>query len=298
MSAADKAEIEAFQRDVIEPSMNALVIVDFWAEWCGPCQQLTPVLEKVASAYASKGVVLAKVNVDESKFIASQFQVRSIPTVYALFQGRPVADLTQARTEGQLTKLLDQILRQLPIENADDALSQDIAPLIEMGEEVLEGGDPERAISIFTQVLDMAPEDPAVVSGLARALLAAGRIEEAGAALDALPAEKAKDAGVARARAAIALAAEAGPVGETDALREKVAAAPEDQEARYELAGALMASGDRDGAADILLGSIELDREWNESAARKRLLTLFEATGLEDPWVSQQRRRLSAVLFG
>jgi len=298
MSAADKAEIEAFQRDVIEPSMNALVIVDFWAEWCGPCKQLTPVLEKVASAYASKGVVLAKVNVDESKFIASQFQVRSIPTVYALFQGRPVADLTQARTEGQLTKLLDQILRQLPIENADDALSQDIAPLIEMGEEVLEGGDPERAISIFTQVLDMAPEDPAVVSGLARALLAAGRIEEAGAALDALPAEKAKDAGVARARAAIALAAEAGPVGETDALREKVAAAPEDQEARYELAGALMASGDRDGAADILLGSIELDREWNESAARKRLLTLFEATGLEDPWVSQQRRRLSAVLFG
>ncbi|PZU07214.1 tetratricopeptide repeat protein [Sphingomonas sp.] len=298
MSAADKAEIEAFQRDVIEPSMNALVILDFWAEWCGPCKQLTPVLEKVAKAYAGKGVVLAKVNVDESKFIASQFQIRSIPTVYALFQGRPVADLTQARTESQIGQILDQLLRQLPIHGADDQLHQDVAPLIEMGEQVLEAGEVERAVSIFTQLIDMAPEDPAVVAGLARALVAAGQPEEATAALDTLPADKAKDAGVQRARAAIALAAEAGPVGEIEALRAKVAAAPEDQEARYELAGALMASGDRDGAADVLLASIELDREWNDAAARKRLLTLFEATGLEDPWVAQQRRRLSAVLFG
>lgn len=298
MSAADKAEVEAFQRDVIEPSMHSLVILDFWAEWCGPCKQLTPTLEKVGKAYAGKGVILVKVNVDESKFIASQFQIRSIPTVYALFQGRPVADLTNARSESQIGQILDQLLRQLPIQGAEDQLHQDVAPLIEMGEQVLEAGEVERAVSIFAQLLDMAPEDPAVVAGLARALVAAGRVEEAMAALDTLPADKARDAGVARARAAIALAAQTGPVGEIEALRAKVAAHAEDQEARYELAGALMGSGDRDGAADLLLGSIELDREWNEAAARKRLLTLFEATGLEDPWVSQQRRRLSAVLFG
>jgi len=299
MSAADKEAIEAFKRDVIEPSMTQLVIVDFWAEWCGPCKQLTPILEKVAAAYAGKGVVLTKINVDEQKFIAAQFQVRSIPTVYALFQGRPVADLTQARTEGQLTQMLDQILRQLPIHGADDALAEDIAPLIAMGEEVLESGDAERAISIFAQISEVAPEDPAVVSGYARALLAAGQIEEAKALLDALPEDKAKDPAIARAKAAVALAAETGAASDDlDPLRARVAADPDDQEARYELAGGLMAAGDRDGAADTLLGSIERDREWNESAARKRLLTLFEATGLEDPWVSAQRRRLSAILFG
>jgi putative thioredoxin len=297
MSAADKEAIETFKRDVIEPSMSALVILDFWAEWCGPCKQLTPVLEKVAASYAGRGVKLVKVNVDEQKLIAAQFRVQSIPTVYAVFQGQLVADLTPARTEGQLGQMLDQILRQLPIEGDDAALHQDIAPLIAMGEEVLDSGDAERAVSIFSQLSEMAPEDPAVIAGHARALLTAGRKDEAQSLLDAVPADQAKDAGIARARAALALAGETAAVDDLAGLRARIAAEPDDQEARYELAGALMAH-DRDAAADLLLGSIERDREWNEGAARKRLLTLFEATGLEDPWVSAQRRRLSAVLFG
>nr|WP_047167755.1 tetratricopeptide repeat protein [Sphingomonas sp. Y57] len=297
MSAADREAIEAFKRDVVEPSMTSLVILDFWAEWCGPCKALAPVLEKVAADYADKGVVLAKVNVDEQKMIAAQFRVQSIPTVYALFQGQLVADLTQARSESQLKQMLDQILRQLPIQGAADKMHEDIAPLIAMGEEVLEAGDVERALSIFGQLVEMAPEDADVVGGLARAMVKAGRVDEAEALLSQLPPEKAKETPVARAQAAIALAREAAPVDDLGPLRAKVAANADDHEARFELAGGLMAAGDRDGAADNLLEIIARDREWNDGAARQRLLKLLEVVGLEDPWVREQRRRLSALLF-
>lgn len=298
LSPAEKEAVEAFRRDVVEPSMTSLVVIDFWAEWCGPCKALTPVLEKVTADYAAKGVTLAKVDVDKNQFIAAQFQVRSIPTVYAMFQGQLVADLSTARTETQLRTMLDQILRQLPVQSEEAAAEAELEPLIAMGEQVLDSGDGERALSVFDQILEIAPEHPQAVAGRTRALVALGRAEEAEAALAALPEEAGKLPEVERARAAVALAREAQPVEDLTGLAAQAAANPDDMDARYELAGGQMAAGDRDAAAATLLAMIADDREWNEGVARQRLLKLFEAVGLEDPWVSAQRRKLSAILFG
>lgn len=292
----EQKAVDRFRKNVVEPSMTKLVILDFWAEWCGPCKALTPVLEKVAAEYADKGVVLAKVNVDEEQFIAAQFQVRSIPTVYAMFQGQPVADLTPARGESQLKQYLDQLLAKLPVQAGE--AEQDVTPLLAMGEEILAEGDGERAASVFAQIVEIAPENAQAHAGLVRALIAAGQKDEAQLVLDSLDPKLAADPVLAQARSALALAEDAPEAGELAALRAAAAERPADMEAQLAFANALYAAGERDEAAARLLAMIAADREWNEGAAKARLLQIFEAIGLEDRWVSATRRKLSTVLFG
>lgn len=309
LSIDEQKAVDRFRKAVVDPSQTKLVILDFWAEWCGPCKALTPVLEKVAAEYADKGVVLSKLNVDEEQFIAAQFQVRSIPTVYAMFQGQPIADLTNARSESQLKAMLDQLLAQLPIDGgAADGVPvepqgpspEEIAQFVKLGEEALAAGDPQRAAGIFAQITEFAQDNAPAHAGLVRALVQLGEVDQAKQVMEVIDSDPrlATDPTIAPARSALELAGTRVDDRELAALRAAAAAAPEDMDAQFAFAEAAFAAGQRDDAADTLLAMIAADREWNEGAARAKLVKIFEATGLEDEWVVGVRRRLSRVLFG
>ena len=276
-----------FMADVVEASKSQPVLVDFWATWCGPCRTLTPMLEKAVRA-AGGAVRLVKIDVDRNPAYAGQLRVQSIPTVYAFANGQPVDGFQGAVPESQLKAFIDRL-------TGGQSASSDIEQLMSMGEESLSLNDLGGAAQAFAQVLTLEPGHEGAVAGMARVYMADGDLDQARQTIAMAPADS-KNAQVQSVRAQLALASTA-PTGAAAELEARVAADPSDHQARYDLSLAQAAAGDLKGAVDSLLAIVAADREWNDQAARKQLLTGFEAAGASSEIARDGRRRLSSLLF-
>ena len=282
-----------FMADVIEASRDVPVIVDFWAPWCGPCKQLGPAIEKAVRA-AKGAVKLVKIDTDQHPMIAQQLRVQSIPAVYAFYQGRPVDAFVGAQPESQIKAFVDRLAK---LGGGAGGMDEMLEDALAQAKEALDAGDVNTASDIYGQILQAVPDNAAAYAGLVRCLVAAKDLERAKQMIAQAPEAIAKDKDLLAAKSAIEVAEQAENVGPVPELMEKLARDKNDHQARYDLAMALYASGKREAAVDELLELVRRDRTWNEDAARKQLVKLFEAFGPTDPLTVSARRRLSSVLF-
>jgi len=279
---------QAFMKDVIEESKHQPVLVDFWAPWCGPCKQLTPVLEKAVKAAKGK-VKLAKMNIDEHPAIPGQMGIQSIPAVIAFSNGQPVDGFMGALPEGQVTAFLERITK--------GAVGAEEKDLLKTADAALAEGNATAAADLYAQLLAEDSTNVLALAGLARCYVATGALEQAKQTLALIPEAKRNDATVAAARAALEIAEQAKSIGPLGDLEKKVLADPLDHQARFDLAVALNANGKREDAVKHLIDIVKRDRKWNDDGARKQLVQFFEAWGATDPATVEGRKRLSSILF-
>jgi putative thioredoxin len=287
----DETTTQSFVKDVIEESRRQPVLIDFWAPWCGPCRQLTPVLEKAVRAAKGK-VKLVKMNIDEHPAIPGQMGIQSIPAVIAFVGGQPADGFMGALPESQVNAFIEKLTKGVP------AIGEpNIADILKEAEAVLAEGDPAGAAQIYAEALALDATNISALAGLAKCYVTTDAIEQARQTLAMVPESKRNDAAVKAVQAAIDLAEQAQSVGPVAELEQKVAANPLDHQARFDLATALNAVGNRKEATDQLLEIVKRDRKWNEDGARKQLVQFFEAWGGADEATIDGRKRLSTILF-
>jgi putative thioredoxin len=279
---------QSFVKDVIEESRRQPVLVDFWAPWCGPCRQLTPVLEKVIRAAKGKAR-LVKMNIDEHPAIPGQMGIQSIPAVIAFVNGQPADGFLGALPESQVTAFVERLIK--------DRVGGEEKDLLKAADAALADGDAARAADLYARVLQQDSANTHALAGLTRSYVETGALEQAKQMLALVPEAKANDAPVAAARAALDLAEQATSLGPVAELEQRVAANPFDHQARFDLALALNAKGRRNETLDHLLEIVKRDRKWNDDGARKQLVQLFDAWGPTDEATVAGRRRLSSILF-
>ena len=280
---------QSFTQDVIAESRKQPVLVDFWAPWCGPCKQLTPVIEKVVNAAAGR-VKLVKMNIDDHPAIAGQLGIQSIPAVIAFKNGQPVDGFMGAQPEAKIREFIDKVA-------GPDRAAADIAAALSAASDALAAGDLDGALQVFSAVASQDPDNERALAGLAECLIAAGDLAQAKDVLAQVPEDKRKAAEVVAAQTKISLHEEAAKIGDPRALEARLAANPKDHQARFDLALILNAQNLRDDAADQLLAIIKADRTWEEDGARKQLVQFFESWGPMDPATLGARRKLSGLLF-
>jgi putative thioredoxin len=279
---------QTFVKDVIEESKRQPVLVDFWAEWCGPCKQLGPVLEKAVRAAKGK-VKLVKMDIDKHPTIPGQLGIQSIPAVFAFVDGQPVDGFLGALPESQVTAFIERVTK--------DRIGGEEKDLLQAADAALAKGDAAGAAELYAGVLAQDSSNVAALAGLARSYVRTGAIEQAKQTLALVPDAKRNDTAVAAARAALEIAEQAQSVGPITELEQKVAANPLDHQARFDLAVALNSKGRRQEAVDNLVEIVKRDRKWNDDGARKQLVQFFEAWGPTDEATVNGRKRLSSVLF-
>jgi len=278
---------QTFARDVLEASRDRVVLVDFWAPWCGPCKQLAPILEKAVKGYGG-AVRLVKMNIDDHPEIAGQLGIRSIPAVVAFRQGQPMDGFVGAQQESQIRAFLERIV---------GPVTGGVEEILAEADAARAAGAHEQAMALYGEVLQHEPENAAAIAGLGLVSVDTGNVDAAKELLDSLTDEMRAEAPIQALEAAIRLREQAAGLGETADLRRRVEANPDDHQARHDLAIALAAAGDRAGAVDALVEIMRRDREWNDNAARTQLLSFFETWGPADPATTAGRRKMASVLF-